>query len=203
MGNKLVTGSANSSHNHGSGLGGSNVWVYMDEVKKEFAEYASAHAHYIAADVVKEGWPASSHSHGIIGKGQMLASWHSTVPGEDALDFEEAKPFIRAVIERMLDLIATEENWLKGAAHTRLGDVDSWCLIGAKAQAEADLGLQAADLDTTRRRVVAAVSKYLNAQVEADTDGRHNTMPAFNDDKATSYEDVRLWLKGALHKLDD
>lgn len=210
MGIKLVTGGPGAgSHNHGSGLGGPGVWVYMDEIKKEFAQYASAHAHYIAADVVKEGWPASSHSHGILGKQEMMAKWSTdfltgSTPAEpNALDFEEAKPFIRAVIERMLDLLDSEEAWVKNQAHAVTNGKSRWCLIGAQGQAQVDLGLQSHTLDENRRSVMAAISNYLNTQVVEATEGRHTSMPSFNDASETDFEDVRLWLKTALHKLDE
>jgi hypothetical protein len=177
----------------------------MDDVKKEFAQYASAHAHYIAADVVKEGWPAH-FSHGIASKTQMLAaSWSfgGPTPEPNALDFESAKPFIRAVVERMLALLPSEEAWVKNTAHRVTDDGKSqWCLIGAMGQAQSDLGLQAHDLDENRRRVLAAISNYLNALVTETSEGRYTSMPSFNDASETDYEDVRLWLKTALHKLD-
>lgn len=122
----------------------------------------------------------------------------------DALDLERAKPFIRAVIERMLDLLATEENWIKGSVHRREDGVDKYCLIGARDQALADLTLSEMQADPEvekqRRRVIQAVTLFLDSAIHEDKGYR--SMPSFNDKADTDFEDIRLWLKSLFDRLD-
>lgn len=137
-------------------------------------------------------------------------SYHGTYTGRlsvgdgvEPLDLEKAKPFVRAVIERMLDLIATEENWIKGAEYRTEDGVDKYCLIGAKAKALEDLTLAGVQSDPIveeqRKRVVKAIDLYLSASLQKEKG--YSSMPSFNDEAGTTFEDVRLWLKGTLSDL--
>ena len=137
-------------------------------------------------------------------------SYHGTYtarvvePAVAPLDFEKAKPFIRAVIERMLDLLSDEEHWVKGAVHRREDGVDKYCLIGAQERALQDLTLGGIQDDPVveqqRQRVIVAIKAFMN---EALKETGHGSMPGFNDSASTEFEDVRLWLKGMLGRLDD
>ncbi|HET7110223.1 MAG TPA: hypothetical protein VFI41_05085 [Gemmatimonadales bacterium] len=134
------------------------------------------------------------------GQGQWVAG------DTEALDFEKAKPFIRAVIERMLDLLSSEENWTKGVTHKKgKNGEDQWCLIGAQAQALADLSLSEYQADRTveeqRRKVLKAVELFLLKSLEEEKGFK--AMPSFNDADETDFEDIRLWLKTALGAVAD
>lgn len=124
--------------------------------------------------------------------------------GVKSLDVEKAKPFIRAVIERMLDLLASEENWIKGAEARTEDGIDKYCLVGAKAKALKDLTLAKIQSDPTveeqRQRVLKAVDAFLTASLKREKG--YTSMPGFNDRQETTFEDVRLWLKGTLSELD-
>lgn len=170
--------------------------------KSEFeAKYAFSEPHTLAAQfadpVPVTSWGDAYHK----SKVYSPAVSKDVVP----LDLERAKPFIRAVIERMLDLIGSEENWIKGQTHKNVNGVDAYCLIGAQAQALADLTLNQYQADpvveTQRKRVLAAIEQFLNDSLREQTG--FNSMPSFNDDMGTEFEDVRLWLKGLLGQLDD
>jgi hypothetical protein len=203
-----------------SGLGGSNLWVYIDEVEKEFEAYAAAHQHYINAgpgDVTAYG-PVTmgSHAHGVVKEGwqqNYVQPSYAGVPAShdhhswsepqvQPLEFEQAKPFIEAVVERMLDLMESEEHWVKGIAHDRKGGTNRWCLIGAQGQALKELGLNqagmSAELETARKRVLVAINNFFN---QAVLEHGYSSMPSFNDDDKTSFEDIRLWLKSLFDRL--
>jgi hypothetical protein len=158
-----------------SGLGGASHWRRHYGISQSSASPSSYHAHV------------------------------SIVTAPDPLDLEKAKPFIRAVVERMLDLLGDEENWIKGAAHQTKGGVDQYCLIGAEAQALADLTLSKEQNDPVvekqRQRVLAAVKKFMLEALNEDKG--YTSMPAFNDEAATTFEDIRLWLKSLLGRLED
>jgi hypothetical protein len=122
------------------------------------------------------------------------------------LELEKAKPFIRAVIERMLDLMQSEENWVKGTEHKITEDgVEQFCLIGAQARALSDLGLKnlqaEEEVELQRKKVLRSVEEFLRETLKAETGLA--SMPGFNDSKETTFEDVRLWLKTCLSKLED
>lgn len=124
----------------------------------------------------------------------------------EPLDLEKAKPFIRAVIERMLDLLQSEENWIKGKEYTVTEDgVEQFCLIGAKARALKDLQLGQIqgeeEVERQRQRVLATVERFLNDTLSAEKG--FGSMPGFNDTADTTFEDVRLWLKSCLTRLED
>lgn len=124
--------------------------------------------------------------------------------GVTPLDLEKAKPFIRAVIERMLDLLDSEDRWIKNAEHRTENGVEKYCLIGAQAQALSDLTLNSIKMDPVveeqRKKVIAAVDRYLRDALQKEHG--FNSLPSFNDATNTDFEDVRLWLKSALGSLD-
>jgi hypothetical protein len=159
-----------------SGLGGASYW--QEEFKK--------------AKPVGQDWGGTKT--GRYHMGDSLAP----------LDFEKAKPFIRAVVERMLDLLGSEENWVKGTEHRTENGVDKYCLIGAQAKALSDLTLTTVKsdpiVDEQRRRVIKAVEVFLHAALKEDTG--FSSMPSFNDRDGTTYEDIRLWLKSLFDRLD-
>jgi hypothetical protein len=123
----------------------------------------------------------------------------------EPLDLSKAMPFIRAVIERMLDLLGDEEHWVKGTTHQNVDGIDKYCLIGAEAQALQDLTLSEHQDDPVverqRQRVLAAVKKFMIEALKEEKG--YSSMPSFNDNEQTSFEDVRLWLKGLLGRLED
>src|SRR5260221_4013294 len=203
-----------------SGLGSKKDWTHViDDVQKEFAGYAAAHNHYVqavsAAGNASFGGghtQGSSHAHSVIKEGWQPVYKQEFPPGYyngvalgtvEPVDFEEAKPFIRLVIERMLALMATEANWVKGTSTqwNDDADVEQFCLIGAQARALAELGLNATgntELDTARKRVLAAIDRFLVEAVKESTG--FESMPSFNDRPSTTFEDVRLWLKSLFDK---
>lgn len=140
-------------------------------------------------------------------------SYHGTVTGrlnmktvpEPALDLAKAAPFIRAVIERMLDLLGDEESWIKGAAYRNENGKDKFCLIGAQERALAELTLNEIQKDPVverqRQRVLASIKTFMIEALKEDKG--FSSMPSFNDKEQTSFEDVRLWLKSLLGRLED
>ena len=158
-----------------SGLGGASYW--KDEFQK--------------AKPVEQSWGTKTSRYGVA---------DSLAP----LDFEKAKPFIRAVVERMLDLLGSEEHWIKNTEHRNVDGVDKYCLIGAQAKALADLTLTTVKsdpvVDEQRRRVIKAVEVFLHAALKEDKG--FSSMPSFNDNAGTTFEDIRLWLKSLFDRLD-
>lgn len=147
-------------------------------------------------------------------KPQEYYAWHGTYSNVEALDYEKAKPFIRAVIERMLDLLDNEDRWVKNAvAKTASGapaqaedaEASKWCLIGAQARALNELELGKIQMDDEverqRHRVIAAVDAFLKDRIYAEHG--HRSLPSWNDQSDTNFEDVRLWLKSCLTHLED
>lgn len=114
-------------------------------------------------------------------------------------ELEEAAPFIRLVLERMLDLLDSEEAWVKGALE-RDGKL---CILGAMQRAQGELGLlannsNARGLDEARQRVCQAVQGFFEDAAHQDWG---QGVAGFNDRSDTTFEDVRLWLKGCLDKI--
>jgi hypothetical protein len=125
---------------------------------------------------------------------------------EPALDLAKAAPFIRAVIERMLDLLGDEESWVKGAVHNIGADgKDKWCLIGAQERALQELTLSEIQADPIverqRQRVLTSIKTFMIEALKEDKG--YSSMPTFNDSQKTTFEDVRLWLKSLLGRLED
>lgn len=127
-------------------------------------------------------------------------------------DLEAASPFIRLVLERMLDLLDSEATWTKGrlaadAANEHSMDSDlehaeRWCILGAQAKALHDLQLQPqgkhGELDEARRKVVGAVSAFFK---QASLEDHGTGIPSWNDASGTDYEDVRLWMKTLFDRI--
>jgi len=197
-----------------SGLGIKEQWAnHMHSIQQAFDGYAAAHSHYVQAvpDPANHGayisvGGNSSHNHSVVQEG--WPDYHYGAPAPKLVtpeQIEEVKPFIRLVIERMLALMATEANWVKGqsTAWNSEAHVEQYCLIGALARATQELGLAVkghTELDAARRRVGEAVQAFLDMAVAEDKG--FNSMPSFNDSSETTYEDVRLWLKSLFDKLD-
>ena len=190
----------------------------FEDVAKEMAQYEKlmegASRQFAKREdflVRYSGLGGASYWHAKFDEAKPAPSFHTgTVTGRlaasavEPLDLEKAKPFIRAVIERRLDLLASEENWLKGSEHRTENGVDQYCLIGAQAQALSDLTLSSLKHDPVmeeqRKRVIAAVDRYLRESMQQEHG--FTSLPSFNDKSDTTFEDVRLWLKSALGSLD-
>jgi hypothetical protein len=178
-----------------SGLGSKELWVSMDDVKKTFAGYAAAHAHYVQVS-----------NSAVAGPGWDGLDWAYS-PVKSDVDIEAAKPFLRFVIERMLALLESDESWIKGqaTAWNHNAKREQFCLIGALGRAAAELGLALGndgftELNTARNKTLRAIEAFFAQAVKEDTG--HTNMPSFNDAPSTTFEDVRLWLKGLFDRLD-
>lgn len=201
-------------------MSANKMYAYFEDVAKQMATYEQvvAQNNFIKRDnfmarysglggasMWKNEYTQAQPKHGTLTERMSMGDL-------EPLDLEKAKPFVRAVVERMLDLLASEENWIKHAAaadgngqtvNPESEEAIAWCLIGAQARALHDLSLATLSTDSevekARRRVIKAVDAFLKVAMQ-----RKNgvtALPVFNDRDSTDFEDVRLWLKGMLSEL--
>jgi hypothetical protein len=108
------------------------------------------------------------------------------------------KDFIELVTNRMLDLWESAERWTQGvvARNEDKQDVQAespwavqWCAIGVAQRALHDLSLFESDYS-------AEFFTFLDHYTWYVTDGAYRQVARYNDDDHTSFEDMRLFVKG-------
>lgn len=150
---------------------------------------------------VKQGWEGYQQ----LKTAKYAAAYGSVTMGNAVMptpvELEEAAPFIRLVIERILDLLDSEDKWIKG--ELTVND-EKWCILGAMAQAEKDLALAhdnaRYDLNEARNALLTTIKRFFEYAAQED---HGKNVPGFNDASSTSFEDVRLWVKGLGDRLPD
>lgn len=213
--------------NVAAGLGGS-LQAVADEFEQYTAELYKAYpggaaaAGFVSkeafvamhAEPVKSGWAGYQTI-----KAQQAAAKQNhpayspySAPSVSRQEIEAAAPFIRLVLERMLDLLDSEASWTKGRLAADAENVKSmdhaieqaerWCILGAQSKALADLQLApqgvGTELDQARQSVVAAIQAFFkNAMI----DDHGTSIPSWNDATGTDYEDVRLWIKTLFDRI--
>jgi hypothetical protein len=109
-----------------------------------------------------------------------------------------SKPIVSLVAERMLDIWESAERWTTGTT-AREEDGDSvevtssfavrWCAVGCLERALYDLSLVS---------LYDEFEGFLNLYTQRTTDQRYNRVIEYNDSSRTSFEDMRLFVKGLL-----
>jgi hypothetical protein len=115
----------------------------------------------------------------------------------------------KKVLEAALRVLDHGNRWTIGsAARDRYGEpiesptslrAKSWCAIGA---VEKGSQIENATIEQTRQ---AHYTLFNAVENDWSQEGslRWSSVAAFNDDKSTTYEDIALLFKRAIHSLDD